>query len=99
MPRIRHPQHVIEQAVRRYLAGEKVPVLAKHYRISRPGFYLWVKKFKAAALERDSRFDMSPQAIESAEIYKRDVEIGALRLELSRVKKKLFEIMVKHSEI
>jgi hypothetical protein len=72
----KHPQHVIDAAVKRHLDGESAAILAKYYGMSRPGFYLWVKKYKTARLEEAAR---PPAGIDGLACGELDAEVGMLR--------------------
>lgn len=51
MKRTYNTQEAIEQACKRYVAGESVAVLAKYYGVSLPAVYVWINKYKARKLE------------------------------------------------
>jgi transposase len=93
------PPDQIDEAVKRYMAGESVAVLAKRYKISKPGFYLWVQKYKQALLEQAERKDLKPK--DAALVDKRVLiaEIQALKLENQKLRNKVVSLMVKHGEL
>lgn len=93
------PAHVIEEAVKRYMAGEQVAVLSKFYKISKPGFYLWVAKYKQAQLERARTQGMTPIAVELTDKRAMMAEIDALRQENRKLRDKLLTNMIKHNEL
>ena len=91
----RHPQDVIDTAVKRYFDGESAAVLAKYYGMSKPGFYLWVKKARDAILEKSMRVDMTPQAKETAELRDLMLQVQAERAENLKLKRLCCELMLK----
>jgi hypothetical protein len=93
------PPDQIEEAVKRYMAGESVTVLAKLYKISKPGFYLWVRKCKQALLEQAARKDLKSE--DAALVDKRVLiaEIQVLRLENAKLRNKVVSLMIKTGEI
>ncbi len=93
------PQHIIEKAVNRYLQGESAGTLAKEYKISRPGFYLWVNKYKEQLVEAAKRANVSAPNIDKAQKVDLVVENSALRGEVDRLKQKLFELMLKTNNL
>jgi transposase len=95
----KHPQHVIEAAVKRHLDGESVAVLAKYYKISRAAFYNWITKVKKDMLLVSDRKGMSPKEVELMDSRARMVELEHLRLENRKLKDKVFEMMVRHGEL
>ena len=95
----KRPQHVIDEAVKRHMAGESAAVLAKLYKISKPGFYLWVKKYKEAMLDRAKRGDMTPQDAETADKRTLIAEIQELKIENRKLRDKLVTLMLKSGEI
>ena len=98
MARIRHPQKVINEAVEKFLAGEQVRVLAKLYGVSRPCFYLWIKKYKAAVLANEGRVGMTPKALHDADMRELRVKVGMLTQDNARLKAKLFDCMLRHND-
>ena len=91
----RHPQNIIDVAVKRHLNGESVAVLAKYYGMSRPGFYLWVKKFKDQVITNSMRADMSLQGQELADVGDLKLQVQAERAENLRLKRLCCELMLK----
>lgn len=91
----KRPQHVIDEAVKRHLAGEPVSTLAKHYKISRAGFYLWVAKAKQAMLAKASTVDMTPKEKELSDKRVLIAEIQALRLENRRLRELVLDGMIR----
>lgn len=87
------PQDKIKQAVKRYLAGEPAAELAKEYKVSRPGFYLWIKKHKEELVELAKRSNMSAESIDKSDKINTAIENQALKAEVVRLKQKLFELM------
>ena len=78
--RIRHPQHVIDEAVQKYLAGESVLVLVKLYQMSATGILDWIKKYKAERLRSYGRASLSPQARANAD--KHELRMRILRSDM-----------------
>jgi hypothetical protein len=95
----KHPQHVIDEAVKRHLAGERASALAKEYGISKPGFYNWRTAYLEAVEEKNKRAGKSPRTIFADEIRQRDFEIEQLKRELAQYKNKLVECLVRHGEL
>ena len=84
----------IERAVERYLNGEPASTLAKEHRISRPGFYLWIKKYKEARINEAKRSNMTAASVDKAEKVDLAIENTALKSEIQKLKQKLFELML-----
>ena len=95
----KRPQHVIEEAVKRHLAGESAAVLAKYYKVSKPGFYLWVQKYKADLLERSKHAGMDPHDAEMSDKRTLIAEIQALKQEVQKLRNRLVDNLVKHGEL
>jgi hypothetical protein len=93
------PQHLIEKAVQRYMKGEQAVALAKEYRISKPGFYLWVARHKQELLEKSKTANMTPADAAVADKRTLLVELEALRLENRKLREKLIATMIKSGEI
>ena len=93
------PQHVIDEAVKRYMAGEPVTTLSKYYKISRPGFYLWVKKYKEDLLEKSKTAGMSPKDAEQADKRVLLIELEQARQENRKLRDKVVALMLKGGEI
>jgi transposase-like protein len=89
----------INQAVKRYLEGEQVVALAKEYKISVPGFYLWIKRAREAAAAQAALVDISPKQQEKDQAISLRLRVDKLQQENDQLKKKLFELMLKHGEI
>lgn len=88
------PADKIQKAVKRYLEGEQVIALAKEYKVSRPGFYLWIKKYKEDMIEEAKHKNMSAPSLDKAEKVNLVVENNAMKGEIQRLKQKLFELML-----
>ena len=86
-------------AVKRHMAGESVAVLAKYYKISKPGFYLWVAKYKQALLESADRKALTPADAALTDKRVLIAEIQALKLENAKLRNKVVSLMVKHGEL
>jgi transposase len=93
----KRPQHVIDKAVKRHLEGESGVALAKEHKVSPAGFYLWVKKYKEALLEKSKRNDMSPQDAETADKRALIAEIQALKLENRKLRELAMNALLKIS--
>jgi hypothetical protein len=89
------PQSVIDEAVKRHMAGESAAVLAKFYKISKPGFYLWVSKYKAAMLEKSKTQGMTPHDAEVSDKRTLIVEIQALKQENRKLREIVLDSMLK----
>lgn len=88
------PEAKIERAVERYLAGEPASELAKEHRMSRQGFYLWVKNYKEAQISKAKYANMTAGSIDKSQKVDLAIENTALKAEVERLKQKLFEIML-----
>lgn len=102
MPRknqTKRPAHVIEEAVKRHLAGESATVLSKYYKISKPGFYLWVQKYKDELLEKSKHQGMNPYDAEISDKRTLIAEIQALKQEVTKLRNRLVDNLVKHGEL
>lgn len=95
----KRPQHEIDAAVKRYLAGEPVSVLSKYYRVSRPGFYLWIAKYKEDLLKKASKENMSPKDAATSDKRVLMTENEALRAEVRKLRDKVIDMMVKSGEL
>jgi hypothetical protein len=96
----KHPQHVIDEAVKRYMDGrESVRVLAKFYKISKAGFYLWVAKYKKQLVETSKRSGMSPADADRADKRTLATEIEQLRLENRKLRDRVVSLMIKSGEL
>lgn len=91
----KRPQHEIDTAVKRFLDGESAAVLAKLYKISKAGFYLWVKRYKANILETSKRSGMNPRDVEISDKRTLVTEVEALRLENRKLRDKVVSLMMK----
>lgn len=95
----KRPQHVIDQAVKRFMGGEQAVALAKEYKISRPGFYLWVRKHKEQLLEESKKANMTPADREKSDKKVLSIEIDELRNENRKLREKVISMMIKLGEI
>lgn len=93
------PQATIDEAVRRFMAGEQAVTLAKYYKISKPGFYLWVKKYKEQLLEKSKRQGMTPHDAEVSDKRTLIAEVQSLKLENHKLRDKVVALMIKAGEI
>jgi Transposase len=82
----RHDPVEIKQAVARYKAGEAVAELAGEYKVSRPGFYAWIKRYGGQQPSKLSFSDMGG--------FTSPITIEELRAENLKLKQKLFELML-----
>lgn len=101
MPRrhdTKRPQHVIDEAVKRFMDGEQATVLAKLYKISKAGFYLWVKKYKQDLLENSKRAGMSASDVALSDKRTLVTEVEQLRLENRKLRDKVVSLMMKSGE-
>lgn len=89
----------IEKAVKRFMGGEQAVALAREFGISKPGFYLWVKKFKAEQLERSKTSGMSPRDAATADKRTLILEVEALKLENRKLRDSLLSKMLKLGEL
>jgi transposase-like protein len=101
MPRkhIGRPQHVIDEALKRYLSGERAAALAKEYGISKAGIYLWLRKGKETMIENAKRADMSPRDKEAADMLRLRGELEEEKRINARLKNKLIDLMVRAGEL
>lgn len=95
----KRPQHQIDEAVKRYMAGEPVTVLSKYYKISRPGMYLWIAKYKEDLLRKASKENMSPKDAATADKRILITENEALKAEVRKLRDKVISMMVKSGEL
>jgi transposase len=93
------PQSQIDEAVKRFMNGEQAVVLAKHYKISKPGFYLWVKKYKEELLRTSKTGDMTPHQAELSDKRTLIAEVQALKLENQKLRNKVVSLMIKSGEM
>jgi hypothetical protein len=93
------PQHIIDEAVKRFMNGEQAVVLAKHYKISKPGFYLWVKKYKEDLLKSSRTGDMTPADAATADKRTLIAEVQALKLENQKLRNKVVSLMIKSGDL
>lgn len=93
------PQHEIDTAVKRFMNGEQAVVLAKHYKISKPGFYLWVKKYKEELLKNERRGDLSAKDAEVVDKRALIAEVQSLRAEVRTLRDKVISMMIKAGEL
>lgn len=83
-----------EEFVKRYLAGESAASLAKEADRSRPGFYLWIKRHEARVVAESITANMNADGIEAMDIRDVRIENSAHKKEKTRLKRKLFEILL-----
>lgn len=88
----------IEEAVRRHLEGrEQVTTLCREYKISRAGFYNWVKAYKDEVMRRSMRAGMTPKDAETSVKADLLAEIAALKTENRKLRDRLVATMLKQS--
>lgn len=92
-------QKEIDAAVKRYIAGESVNGLTKEYKISRAGLYLWIRKAKQGAATEARNRDLGPKGVEQETRINKDLRLKQLEQENEILKRKLFEMMIKHKEL
>jgi transposase-like protein len=64
-----------------------------------PGFYLWIKRAREAAAAQAALVDISPKQQEKDQAISLRLRVDKLQQENDQLKKKLFELMLKHGEI
>jgi transposase len=87
-----HSQATIKRLVQRASRGESVEALAKEFKISRAGAYLWIRKVREAAMHEAVKSPPT-RAEEQA------ITVKALLQENARLKRRLFELLVKYGEL
>jgi transposase-like protein len=87
-----HSQATIKRLVQRASRGESVQALAKEFKISRAGAYLWIRKVREAAMHAATK-SPAPRAKEQL------ITVKALLEENARLKRRLFELLLKHGEL
>lgn len=95
----KRPQHEIDKAVEAYLSGENVNSLAKRYKMSRAGMYLWIRKAREDAAAAAHRLDVGSKGIEQEKKISDRLKVKGLEQENRELKQKLFELLVKHKEL
>jgi len=95
----KRPQHVIDEAVKRHMAGESVRVLAKFYKISVPQFYNWIAAYKQTLLEQSAKRDMTPKDAELVDKRVLIAEVQALKLENRKLRDKVVSLMMKAGDL
>jgi transposase len=95
----KRPQHVIDEAVRKYFNGESAGVLAKLYKVSKPAMYNWIAKAKQAKLEAAARMDMSPKQLSERDREALLTENKALKDENAKLRNKVVSLMIKAGEM
>lgn len=93
------PTDKIERAVNRYLKGEPASSLAKEMGVSRPGFYAWINKYKAAQIERAKNANLSATTIDKHQKVDLVIENQELKKQLMDYKQKLFDLMLKTNQL
>lgn len=102
----KHTDKQKAEAVRRYLeAGESAAKIARDFKVSKPGFYIWLRAAKQEAIRQAA--NAPPQArgsgmMANAELRERQVLIDQnkeLQREVHKLRDKLVALMVKHGEI
>lgn len=88
------PQDRIERAVKRYLQGEPASSLAKEFKVSRPGFYAWINKYKALMVEQARTSNMSAGTIDKFQKVDLTIENQDLKKQVMELKEKLFNLML-----
>lgn len=93
------PQKEIDRAVELYTKGEPVDSLAKQFKISRAGLYLWIKRAKQEATAQQRLSDIGEKGVETEKRISKDLELKALKADNERLRRALFDLMVKHKEL
>lgn len=96
---MKRPQHVVDDAVRKYFAGESAGVLAKLYKVSKPALYNWIAKAKQEKLEAASRMDMSPKQLSERDRQELLTENTALKQENAKLRNKVVSLMLKAGDM
>jgi transposase len=91
-------QKEIDAAVKRYLDGENATKVAKTYKVSRAGLYLWIKKRQEAAVEAAHEKDLGPRGVEQETRINKDLRLKQLEEENRKLKARLFQLMNKYGE-
>lgn len=99
MARSSHSEEQKEQAVRLYLQGEPVRSLAKQFKISVPGMYLWIKNAREDAAEEARRSALSPTAQKKEDEVNLKLRVQHLENENALLKKRLFDLMIETGKI
>lgn len=99
---VKRPQHVVDEAVKKHLAGgpgSDVVTLAKQYKISRPGFYLWLKHYKEELVAASDKQGLSPTQIDKLDKQTILAERDALKLENQKLRNKVVSLMIKAGDL
>lgn len=97
--RIVHTPEQREKAVKRYMGGEQARSLAKEFKVSVPGLYLWIKNAKEDAARKVRAADLGPEGMKREADTTVRLKMRHLEQENDTLKKKLFELMLKHGEL
>jgi transposase-like protein len=93
------PGKQIDRFIRCHLAGESVTALAREYRVSRAGAYLWLKKHREEVLARSMRVGTTAKSRDKAEKVSLRAENAQLKRENAQLRDKVVSLMVKAGEI
>lgn len=89
-----------QKAVERYMVKEAtVKQLAKEHRVSEPAIYQWINQAKIEAAEAARVDHMTPKQLQQDSRINKDLQIKQLQDENSKLKTKLFELLLKHNEL
>lgn len=94
-----HPQKEIDKAVKRYLEGEDVNTLARDYKMSRAGMYIWIRKARENAATAHRSAEIGPKGVESEARISKDLRLKACESEVRALKQKLFELMLETGKL
>lgn len=86
-------------AVKRYADGEQVVSLCKEYKVSKAGFYFWVRKAKEEAAKQARAIEIGPRGVEQEIRINKDLYIKQLEDKVRDLEAKLFRLMIKHNEM
>ena len=95
----KHTSDQISKAVQRYVQGDQVTVLAKEYKVSVPGMYLWIAKARDEAAEQVRRQAMSPGTVEIDKKVNVELQLKAVMVDNDRLRRKLLDLMIKSGEL
>ena len=80
-------------------ANFPISFMCDRFGVSRAGFYLWVKRAKNAATDRARLDSIGAKGVETEHRISKELELKALREDNERLRKALFDLMVRHKEL
>lgn len=95
----KRPSSQIEEAVKRFMAGESAGVLAKFYRVSKPALYNWVSKYKRESLATAERKEMTPEQLKHVDRQQLVIENLALKEENAKLRNKVVSLMIRAGDL